>query len=376
MPHSSQSRYAFDDNKICNTARSQVFELIEGSSYIVESQSQPGQFWNVNMKNGFCECPQGSSRGPCKHKAAVHKYFKVAEFSILPSNDNRIKAMYHFIAVGKVMDPDHYCGLSDDDTAENLDNFVEQHLPSNTSVTSPSEPSGHTDQSNQMDEDNVLNAEEEEEKEKYWQMHMKNMTELTKQMLDENWADESFRKAFIMFTKRYKKAVSSNQNTFVSSLYTFGKDKKMKNSRHIPMQTTAIQRRKHNEKGLGRRPAMPGRKDNLEHADADDVEEIEELNLEADQFINANANLEAGCEDQEELNEDNLDEEVEVESDDDETDDKDNETHETHESDGVCDGDNNMQQQTFYQPPAVTSKKRKLRHSLSEAVAENRKNAR
>ena len=342
MPHSSQSRYAFDD-KICNTARSQVFELIEGSSYIVESQSQPGQFWNVNMKNGFCECPQGSSRGPCKHKAAVHKYFKVAEFSVLPSNDNRIKAMYHFIAVGKVMDPDHYCGLI-------------------------------TDQSNQMDEDNVLNA-EEEEKEKYWQMHMKNMTELTKQMLDENWADESFRKAFIMFTKRYKKAVSSNQNTFVSSLYTFGKDKKMKNSRHIPLQTTAIQRRKQKEKGLGRRPAMPGRKDNLQHVDADDVEEIEELNLEADQFINANANLEAGrdCEDQEELNEDDLDEEVEVESDDDKTDDIDNEIHE---SDGDCDGDNNMHQQTFYQPPAFTPKKRKLRHSLSEAVSENRNNAR
>ena len=303
MPHSSQSRYAFDD-KICNTARSQVFELIEGSSYIVESQSQPGTFWNVNMKNGFCECPQGSSRGPCKHKAAVHKYFKVAEFSILPSNDNRIKAMYHFIAVGKVMDPDHYCGLSDDDTADNLENFVEEHLPSNTNVTSPSERSGHIDLSNQVDEDNVLNAAEEEEKEKYWQMHVKNM-ELTKQMLDENWHDESFRKAFITFTKRYKKAVTSNQNTFVSSLYTFGKDKKMKNSRHIPIQTTAIQRRKNKEKGLGRRPAMPGRKDNLEHDDADDVEEVEELNLGADQF---NGNLEAGSkdlEDEEEVHDDN-----------------------------------------------------------------------
>ena len=92
-------------------------------------------------------------------------------------------------------------------------------------------------------------------------------------MLDENWHDESFRKAFITFTKRYKKAVTSNQNTFVTSLYTFGKDKKMKNSRQIPIQTTVIQRRKQKEKGLGRRPAMPGRKDNLGHVDADDVEE-------------------------------------------------------------------------------------------------------
>ena len=41
-----------------------------------------------------------------------------------------------------------------------------------------------------------------------------------------NKTEESFRKAFITFTKRYKKAVTSNQNTFV----TFGKDKEMKNS--------------------------------------------------------------------------------------------------------------------------------------------------
>ena len=33
-------------------------------------------------------------------------------------------------------------------------------------------------------------------------------------------------------------------------------------------------------------------------------------------------------------------------------------------------------QPKFYKPPAFNSKKRKLRHSLSEAVAENRKNAR
>ena len=39
------------------------------------------------------------------------------------------------------------------------------------------------------------------------------------------------------------------------------------------------------------------------------------------------------------------------------------------------DNDNNMQPK-FYKPPAFNSKKRKLRHSLSEAVAENRNNAR
>ena len=55
---------------------------------------------------------------------------------------------------------------------------------------------------------------------------------------------------------------------------------------------------------------MPGRKDNLGHVDADDVEEIEEINLAADQLINANANVDAGSKDLED-EEEVLDEELE-----------------------------------------------------------------
>ena len=141
----------------------------------------------------------------------------------------------------------------------------------------------------------------------------------------------------------------------------------MKNSRQIPIQTTVIQRRKQKEKGLGRRPAMPGRKDNLGHVDADDVEEIEEINLAADQLINANANVDAGSkdlEDEEEVHDDN---EEGAESIDD---------HPEKESSIEVDSDDDNMQTKFYKPPVVTSKKRKLRHSLSEVVAENRNNAR
>ena len=154
----------------------------------------------------------------------------------------------------------------------------------------------------------------------------------------------------------------------------------MKNSRQIPIQTTVIQRRKQKEKGLGRRPAMPGRKDNLGHVDADDVEEIEEINLAADQLINANANVDAGSkdlEDEEEVHDDNeeLEDEEEV-HDDNEEGAESIDDHPEKESSIEVDSDDDNMQTKFYKPPAVTSKKRKLRHSLSEAVAENRNNAR
>ena len=82
-------------------------------------------------------------------------------------------------------DPDHYCGIKDADTADNLDIFVEKHLPSSNSngngiVTSPSERSGHIDLSNQMAEENVQNGEEQKEKEKYWLMHYEEYDEIDK----------------------------------------------------------------------------------------------------------------------------------------------------------------------------------------------------
>ena len=45
------------------------------------------------FSNGFCQCPQGQNRGPCKHKQAVSKFHGAAEFSILPYNDaNKCKS--------------------------------------------------------------------------------------------------------------------------------------------------------------------------------------------------------------------------------------------------------------------------------------------
>ena len=182
-----------------------------------------------------------------------------------------------------------------------------------------------------------------------------NSVELTKKMVDENWADHSFKKAFITFTNRYTKAVNSNQSTFVSNLHTFGKDKKMKNSSVITVQSTAIARRRNKEKGQGRRATLQGRRhkkpeDDFIDDDDDDEEDGEE-------------NIEYDDEEEDtdlETEDDEGDTEHDTEPDDDEDLDEVDSTHNI----------------GFVNLPTAKSKKRKLRHNLSDAVRENRQNAR
>ena len=205
----------------------------------------------------------------------------------------------------------------------------------------------------------VDNDKEEEEKEKYWQKFM-NSVELTKKMVDENWSDHSFKKAFITFTNRYTKAVNSNQSTFVSSLHTFGKDKKMKNSRTITIQSTAIARRRNKEKGQGRRPTLQGRghkkpEDDFIDDDDEDEENIEYNDEEEDTDL--------------ESEDDEGDTDLDNEHDDDEID--------LEEEDGSDDNEvDSAHNVGFVKLPTPKSKKRKLRHNLSDAVRENRQNAR
>jgi len=92
-------------------------------------------------------------------------------------------------------------------------------------------------------------------------MHMQSV-QLTKEVVDNNWQDENFKKAFISFVKKYKTAVTSNPNTFVRQLYTFGNNKRKKNSRSIPLQSTAAARRasQYKAKGQGRTPTIQGRR--------------------------------------------------------------------------------------------------------------------
>jgi hypothetical protein len=46
------------------------------------------------MESGLCECFQGFLKGPCKHKAAVVKKYKVKNFDVLTHKNENMRALY------------------------------------------------------------------------------------------------------------------------------------------------------------------------------------------------------------------------------------------------------------------------------------------
>ena len=76
------------------------------------------------------------------------------------------------------------------------------------------------------------------------------MVEVANEKLSSKW-NESLKKAFISFKKKFKKAFTSNENTLIRLLYDFGSEKKRKNSYLIPVNSTSLARRKYPHRGRG-----------------------------------------------------------------------------------------------------------------------------
>ena len=76
------------------------------------------------MVSGFCECKSGINYGPCKHKDAITKYFNIAEFSVLPECDVKMRALYHYIAEGIICNNTWYRDLETPCTVTDVATFV------------------------------------------------------------------------------------------------------------------------------------------------------------------------------------------------------------------------------------------------------------
>ena len=73
------------------------------------------------MRLNFCVCAAGSSKGSCKHKIAIMKYFNFGEFAVIRVNDYRAQAAYHYIATGKWLNASHYRELSQVKIPDDID---------------------------------------------------------------------------------------------------------------------------------------------------------------------------------------------------------------------------------------------------------------
>ena len=93
----SNSRYKMKETSL---RKDQVVAITDDGIFMVESQSDPDTYYNVNMRTGLCECPSGRNHGPCIHKCAIAKHHNQSEFSVVPVTDGAMRAMYHYIASG------------------------------------------------------------------------------------------------------------------------------------------------------------------------------------------------------------------------------------------------------------------------------------
>ena len=71
-------------------------------------------YYLVDMRLNFCECAVGSSKGSCKHKIAIMKYYYCAEFAVIPVNDKRLNAS-------------HYRELSQVEIPDDIDQSIDGH---------------------------------------------------------------------------------------------------------------------------------------------------------------------------------------------------------------------------------------------------------
>ena len=85
-------------------------------------------WYMCDIKSGYCSCPVGTNCSPCKHKFAVSKHFKEANFTVAPSHNARQRALYHYTALGKTLSP-NMCRISGDDCSiEDFERFINDHI--------------------------------------------------------------------------------------------------------------------------------------------------------------------------------------------------------------------------------------------------------
>ena len=89
-------RYLFNEIKI---KTEQIMQL-SGTKFLVPSETIEDKLYRVDMETGLCECFQGFLKGPCKHKAAVAKKYKVKNFDVLPQENEKIRSFYYFLGTG------------------------------------------------------------------------------------------------------------------------------------------------------------------------------------------------------------------------------------------------------------------------------------
>ena len=251
-----------------NLARDQIVELGDGI-FMVESEKNENEFYTCNMKTGYCTCPKGINSAPCKHKSSVSKHYNVAEFSVVPSDDPGMCALYHYLATGTTL-PAHMYRRSGG-SIPNIDQFIKERLSSGSYET---QFSNIHNESLLLDDSAVVLAsienvaQDDDECERTiientkinFRQNMEKYTNKIIEMQENNLDDPKFIKAIVAMNKTLKKALKCRKGEVMTQLHEFGKGtcakRITKSGRQINPNPPARARRL----APGRGPAPKGRR--------------------------------------------------------------------------------------------------------------------
>ena len=211
------------------------------------------------FSNAFCECPKGRSRGPCPHKAAIEKYFNVAELSALPFNDSNARALWHYIGSGTVLDDAWYRELNkpNDISTNNISEYINSHREQVNTEYIPDEitnfHSNDHDESDMISDDHddvdISDDHEEELRQQAIRDYHETHVKFSAYMI-ENLNDPGMLKAFKKFTKFMEKETKrKNKETLKRKLFDLCHESKKKIGNNIPVQNTSISRRQYKSRG-------------------------------------------------------------------------------------------------------------------------------
>ena len=243
--------------------------LLGDSKFMVESENSKDTFYTCDMLSGYCSCPMGSTCAPCKHKSAVAKHFKIALFSVAPSSDPKMRAMYHFIALGKVLPAHMYRNIGDSHVVPDVENYIENIGDSLKDSITEEDPALLHDvfddsESDDAAEDVGSDVEEVYDSELVRKRFAEALDEYKTKILDyhvENPQDPSANKAMIAMTKTMKRSMKCLPLTIQNQMHNFGKGtiatNRTKHGGVIKVNSPATSRRTFKVPGRG--PAPLGR---------------------------------------------------------------------------------------------------------------------
>ena len=218
--------------------------------------------------SGFCSCPIGVTCASCKHKAAVTLHTGKAQFSQTPRNDPCQRAMYHYIARGRTLEPHMYRNINDPVAVPDIAAFIDERLHNRSN--------NQLHESLFLDDPAIIDAEPAREKDKDSDEDDEYNAELVKERLinaldaykdkilnlhQENLQDPSMNKAMMAFTKTLNKSLRCTPSTIQKQMHEFGKGtvatNRTKHGGHISVNPPAVARRTFKVPGRG--PAPQGR---------------------------------------------------------------------------------------------------------------------